>query len=278
MTLAITGATGHLGRLVLAALKARGATPVALVRDAGKAADLGVPVRAADYDRPETLGPALAGVETLLLISGSEVGKRGPQHSAVIDAAKAAGVRWIVYTSLLHADRSTISLGEEHRATEAALAASGIPHTLLRNGWYVENYAGGVAGALAHGALIGATGEGRISATARADYAAAAAIVLTSEGHVGKTYELAADDAFTLAELAAEVSRQSGRTIPYSNLSEADYAAALAGAGLPAPLAATIASWDTATAGGALFDDSRTLSRLIGRPTTPLAASVAAML
>ncbi|MBY0137430.1 SDR family oxidoreductase [Paracoccus yeei] len=279
MTVAITGATGQLGRLTIAKLKT--VLPenqiVALARSPEKA-DLGVETRAFDYDRPETLAPALAGVERLLLISSSEVGKRAPQHRAVIEAAKAAGVGEIVYTSLLHADRSPLSLAAEHVETEAALAESGIPHTILRNGWYAENYTGSIPSALQHGALIGAAGAGRVSGAARADYAEAAARVLAEGGHAGQTYELAADDAWTLADLAAEISRQSGRDIPYVDLPEAEYAAALVKAGLPEGLAAAIAGWDAGAAQGALFDDSRALSGLIGRPTTPLADVVRAAL
>jgi len=277
MTIAITAATGQLGRLVIDKLKARvdPSQIVALARTPAKGADLGVPVREADYARPETLQSALQRVETLLLISSSEVGQRAQQHRNVIEAAKAASVRRIVYTSLLHADVSSLSLADEHRATEADLAASGIAHTLLRHGWYTENYTGGVPAAVSAGALIGSARDGKISSAARADYAEAAAVVVSSEGHVGKTYELAGDQAWTLAELAAEVSRQTGRDIPYKDLPEADYAAALVGVGLPEPLAQAIAGFDVAAAGGALFDDSRQLSALIGRPTTPLSNSVA---
>ena len=279
MTVAITGATGQLGRLTIAKLKTLlpAGQIVALARSPEKA-DLGVETRAFDYDRPETLAPALAGVERLLLISSSEVGKRAPQHRAVIEAAKAAGVGEIVYTSLLHADRSPLSLAAEHVETEAALAESGIPHTILRNGWYAENYTGSIPTALQHGALIGAAGAGRVSGAARADYAEAAARVLAEGGHAGQTYELAADDAWTLADLAAEISRQSGRDIPYVDLPEAEYAAALVKAGLPEGLAAAVAGWDAGAAQGALFDDGRALSRLIGRPTTPLADVVRAAL
>ena len=279
MTVAITGATGQLGRLTIAKLKTLLPEDqiVALARSPEKA-DLGVETRAFDYDRPETLAPALAGVERLLLISSSEVGKRAPQHRAVIEAAKAAGVGEIVYTSLLHADRSPLSLAAEHVETEAALAESGIPHTILRNGWYAENYTGSIPTALQHGALIGAAGAGRVSGAARADYAEAAARVLAEGGHAGQTYELAADDAWTLADLAAEISRQSGHDIPYVDLPEAEYAAALVKAGLPEGLAAAIAGWDAGAAQGALFDDGRALSRLIGRPTTPLADVVRAAL
>lgn len=277
MTIAITGATGQLGRLVVAALKTRvdPTTIRALARTPASGADLGVTVHEADYGRPETLASALQGVQTLLLISSSEIGQRVAQHQNVIDAAKAAGVRRIVYTSLLHAGSSPIGLADEHRATEAALAASGVAHTILRNGWYAENYTGSIPVALQAGALIGSAGDGKIAAAARVDYAEAAAVVVASDGHDGKTYELAGDQAWTLGDLAAEISRQTGREIPYRNLPEADYAAALVGAGLPQPLAAAIAGWDVAAAEGALFDDGRQLSKLIGRATTPLSKSVA---
>lgn len=276
MTIAVTGATGHLGRLVIDALRQRAPdTPlVALARQPEKVAIPGISARLADYNRPETLAAALQGVYTLMLISSSEVGQRAAQHANVIAAARAAGVRRIVYTSLLHADRSPLSLAVEHRQTEADLRASGIPHTLLRNGWYTENYTGAIASALQHGAFIGSAQNGRIASAARADYAAAAAVVLTTPGHDGRVYELAGDTAYTLADLAAEISRQTGRALPYRDLPRADYAATLVGAGLPAPLADAIASWDADAAHGALFDDGGALSRLIGRPTTPLADSV----
>ncbi|GLK64044.1 MULTISPECIES: SDR family oxidoreductase [Paracoccus] len=280
MTIAVTGATGQLGRLITARLKELlpANEVVALARNPGKAVDLGVETRAFDYDRPETLTTALAGVDRLVFISASEVGKRAVQHRAVIEAAQAAGISQIVYTSLLHADRTPLSLADEHVVTEKLLSESGLAHTILRNGWYAENYTGAFPAALEHGALIGAAGEGRISAAARADYAEAAAKVVTGEGHLGKVYELAGDNGWTLAELAAELSAQTGRTIPYKNLSQNDYAAALTGAGLPEGLAAAIADWDAKAAEGALFDDSRTLTGLIGRPTATLAEVVRAAL
>jgi NAD(P)H dehydrogenase (quinone) len=235
MRIGITGATGHLGRLVVEKMKAKTGADnlVALVRSPQKAADLGIEAREANYDKPETLERALEGIDTLLLISGSEVGKRTEQHKHVIDAAKKVGVKRIVYTSLLHADTSSLSLAEEHLATEKALKNSGIPHTLLRNGWYTENYTGSILGALAGGAFIGSAGDGKISSASREDFADAAVAVLTNEGHDGKVYELAGDEAYTLSELAAEVSRQYGKEIPYKNLPEADYAAALTSFGLP---------------------------------------------
>jgi NAD(P)H dehydrogenase (quinone) len=280
MTIAITGATGQLGRIVIEKLKAKrpSAQIVALARNPEKGRDLGVTVRAADYGNPEVLTSALAGVDTLLLISSSEIGQRAVQHRNVIVAAKKAGVKWIVYTSLLHADTSSLSLADEHRTTEAELKTSGTPFTVLRNGWYTENYTGSVGGALAGGVFIGSAGEGKISSAARADYAEAAVAVLTGGGHAGKIYELAGDEAYTLSDLAAEISRKAGRTIPYNNLPEADYAAALKGFGLPESYANGIASWGVEASKGALFDDGRQLSKLIGRPTTPLAVSVAAAL
>lgn len=276
MKIGITGATGHLGRLVVAKMKERAAADdlVALVRSPQKAADLGIEAREADYDKPETLQRALQGIDTLLLISGSEVGKRARQHQHIIDAAKQNGVQRIVYTSVLHADNTSVSLATEHRATEQALKDSGIPHTFLRNGWYTENYTGSIPGALAGGAVIGSAGEGKISAATREDYADAAVAVLTSEGHEGKVYELAGDEAFTLKEYAAELSRQTGRDIPYKNLPEAEYAAALAGFGIPEDMAKAIAGWDVSVSKGDLFDDSRQLSKLIGRPTTPLTVAI----
>ena len=280
MTIAITRANGQLGRLVVAELKTRLPADelVALARSPGKAEGLGIQVRQADYEVPVTLASALAGVDTLLLISSSEVGRRTPQHRNVIEAAKQAGVKHIVYTSVLHADTSALELAAEHLDTEQALKASGLAFTILRNGWYSENYTAGAQGAVAAGALIGSAGDGRISSASRADYALAAVAVLTSGGHAGKTYELAGDTAYSLSELAVEISRQVGKTIIYSNLPPADYAAALTGFGLPEPVARMLAQCDSAAAQGALFDDGRQLSQLIGRPTTPVAHSVSAAL
>ncbi|WP_207430155.1 SDR family oxidoreductase [Sabulibacter ruber] len=276
MNIGISAATGQLGRIVVSKLKAKGTEHniVALVRNTQKASDLGVETREADYSKPETLEAALPGIDTLLLISSSEVGQRATQHQNVIAAAKKAGVKHIVYTSLLHADTSSLSLAEEHLATEAALKDSGIPYTLLRNGWYTENYTGSIGGALAGGAFIGSAGEGKISGATREDYAEAAVAVLTSSGHEGKVYELAGDEAFTLQDLAAEISRQTGKDIPYKNLPEADYAAALASFGVPEGFAHAIAGWDVSASSGDLFDDSHQLSGLIGRPTTPLSKAV----
>ena len=277
--IAITGATGHLGQLtVTELLKTVPANQlVAIVRNPAKAealAQQGVTVRQAEYGDRAALTAALTGVEKLLLISSSEVGQRAVQHRNVIDAAKAAGVKFIAYTSLLHADRSPLGLHVEHVETEQYLAASGIPYALLRNGWYSENYLASAPAALAHGVFIGSAGEGKIASATRADYAAAAAKVMSSEGHAGQVYELAGDEAWTLSELAAALSKQSGKPVVYQNLSEADFAEALKGAGLPEAFANLLADSDVGASKGGLFDDSRTLSTLIGRPTTPIRDSI----
>ncbi|HGV3450908.1 TPA: SDR family oxidoreductase [Raoultella planticola] len=281
--IAITGATGQLGHLVLQnLLKTTAASQiVAIVRNPAKAEALsqqGIVVRQADYTDEAALTAALQGVDKLLLISSSEVGQRTPQHRNVIHAAKAAGVKFIAYTSLLHADKSPLGLHVEHVETEKMLAESGIPYALLRNGWYTENYLASAPPALEHGVFIGAAGDGKIASATRADYAEAAARVIAQEGHAGKVYELAGDEAWTLSELAAALSKQSGKNVVYQNLSEADFAAALKNVGLPAGLADMLADSDIGASKGGLFDDSRTLSALIGRPTTPLAESIKGIL
>ena len=276
MKIAVTGATGQLGQLVVAELKKRVSAEdiVALVRTPEKAAGFGVEAREFDYTKAENLVAALEGVDHLVLISGSEIGQRATQHLNVIKAAKKAGVKWIIYTSLLHADTSTLNLAGEHLATEKALKESGVEYTVLRNGWYTENYTGSIAGALAAGAFVGSAGEGKISSAARIDFAEAAAVVAVDESHKGKVYELAGDESYTLSDLAAEISGQTDKSIPYNNLPETEYAKILKSVGLPDMFAEAIASWDTSASGGDLFDDSHQLSKLIGRTTTPLADSV----
>ncbi|AMO50866.1 NAD(P)H dehydrogenase (quinone) [Kosakonia oryzendophytica] len=281
--IALTGATGQLGQFVVEELLKTVAAKqiVAIVRNPAKADYLsqqGILVRQADYNDQAALTQALVGVDKLLLISSSEVGQRAVQHRNVINAAKAAGVKFIAYTSLLHADTSPLGLHVEHIETEKMLADSGIPYALLRNGWYSENYLASAPAALAHGVFIGAAGEGKIASATRADYAAAAARVISEEGHAGKIYELAGDTAWTLSELAALLSKASGKNVVYQNLSEADFAAALKEVGLPEAFANLLADSDAGAAKGGLFDDSKTLSKLIGRPTTPIADSVDAML
>lgn len=281
--IAITGATGQLGQLVLKNLlnSVPASQIVAIVRNPAKAEALsqqGIVVRQADYGDEAALTAALLGVDKLLLISSSEVGQRAAQHRNVINAAKTAGVKFIAYTSLLHADKSPLGLAAEHIATEEMLADAGIAYTLLRNGWYTENYLASAPPSIEHGVFIGAAGNGKIASATRADYAAAAARVISEEGHAGKVYELAGDNAWTLSELAAELSKQSGKNVVYQNLSEAEFAAALKGVGLPAGLADMLADSDIGASKGGLFDDSHTLSTLIGRPTTPLADSIKGIL
>jgi NAD(P)H dehydrogenase (quinone) len=279
----VTGATGQLGRLVIEQLlRTEAATSlVAAVRDPAKAADLaarGVQVRQADYTQPATLDAAFAGADKLLLISSNALGQRVAQHRAAIDAAARAGVKLVAYTSVLRADTSPLGLALEHVETERLLQQSGLPFVLLRNGWYTENYGASVPAAVQHGALMGSAGAGRIASAARADYAAAAAAVLTRDGQAGRTYELAGDAAYTLTEFAAEIAKQSGKPVAYMDMPEADYKAALLGFGLPEPIAALLADSDTGASKGALFDAGRALSALIGRATVPMAQTVSAAL
>lgn len=279
----VTGATGQLGHLVIAALlkKLPASQIVATARNLEKAKDLaalGVQVRQADYNQPASWDAALKGADKVLLISSSEIGQRAKQHKAVIDAARRAGVKLLAYTSVLHADTSPLGLAAEHKETEAAIRASGVPFVLLRHGWYTENYTMGIPGALAHGAVYGCAGDGRISSATRADYAEADAVALISDNQAGKVYELAGDTAYTLADLAAEISRQSGKNIGYVNLPEAEYKNVLVKVGLPEPVAALLSDSDTGVSKGGLFDDGHQLSKLIGRPTTPLATAVKAAL
>lgn len=280
MSIAFTGATGQLGRLVLAnLLDCAGAEKiVALVRSPENARDLGVETRRADYDEPSTLTPALKGINTLLLISSNEIGKRAGQHRAVIDAAKVSGVSHIVYTSVLKADTSPLSLAEEHQRSEAMIKASELTYTILRNGWYTENYTSLIPAAVATGTLIGSAGNGRIASATRADFAAAAAAVLTGAGHENKTYELAGDEAYTLTDLAAEISAQTGKAISYRDLPQEEYTTILVSSGLPRELATAVAGFDIDASNGALYYDGHELSQLIARSTTPLSDAVAAAL
>ncbi len=279
----VTAASGQLGRLVIEQLLKRvpASQIVAAVRDVNKVADLaaqGVQVRQADYNDPASLDRALIGASKVLLISSNDLGQRVAQHRNVIDAAARAKVGLLAYTSVLHADISTLGLAAEHRETEAAILASGLPYTLLRNGWYVENYTGSLGPAIAHGALAGAAGEGRIAAAARADYAEAAAIVLASTAAPQTIYELAGDLSFSLAELAAEVSRQTGKQIPYANMPQQAYLDLLLSVGLPPALAELVADSDAQAANGALDDKGGVLGQLLGRPTMTLEQAVRAAL
>lgn len=280
----VTGASGQLGRLVIDALLAKGVTAdtiIAAVRSPEKVEDLaakGIVVRKADYNNSEELDAAFAGISRALLISSSEIGQRTPQHSNVIDAAKSAGVKLLAYTSLLSADTSPMSLAAEHKATESILADSDVPYVVLRNGWYSENHTASAGLAVEHGVVLGCAGEGRFSSATRADYAEAAASVLTSDGHAGKVYELAGDESFSLSDYANYLTSISGKQIAFQNMPEADFKNVLLEMQLPEPLAELLASSDTSASQGALQDDSKTLSSLIGRATTPMQKSIEAAL
>ncbi len=280
----VTGASGQLGRLVIDELLRRlpASRIVAAVRNPAAARDLaerGVELRKADYEEPASLDAALAGIGRVLLISSNAVGQRVPQHRNVVDAARRGDVGLLAYTSILRADTNPMQLASEHRQTEALIRASGLAHIFLRNGWYTENYTRSIGAAVEHGVVLGGAGDGLISAAARADYAAAAAAALLADLDGPETiHELAGDSAFTMAQYATEVARQSGKPVVYRDLPEAEFKAALQGFGLPEGFAAILADCDVQAAKGALFDEGRALGKLIGRPTTPLAQSIAAAL
>ncbi|MFJ6635428.1 SDR family oxidoreductase [Streptomyces sp. NPDC091376] len=280
-SIVVTGATGRLGRLVIERLLATGVpagTIAAVVRDEEKAADLaarGIELRVADYGAPQTLTTAFRSGDRVLLISGSEVGQRVPQHTAVVSAAQAAGVAQLAYTGVLGGPGADFELAAEHKATEQAILDSGLPYTFLRNGWYTENYTEHLATVLEHGAVVGNTGEGRIASATRADYAAAAAAVLTGDDHLGRVYELSGDTAWSLAEYAAEIAKQSGRDIAYTDVPAEAHLRILTGAGVPEAFAAILVDVDHAIGRGRLAGGSGDLARLAGRPTTPLADTVA---
>ncbi|SEG60107.1 NAD(P)H dehydrogenase (quinone) [Thalassococcus halodurans] len=279
MKIAITGASGQLGRLAIENLKTRvdAGDIVALVRDPSKVADLGIESREADYHKPETLTAALQGIDRLVLISSSDFDDRAGQHQNVINAATETGVKHLIYTSILKADGSPMIIAQDHKVTEAAIKASGIPYTFLRNGWYTENWTGSLPAAVEAGALIGSAGDAKVTPATRQDYAEAIAAVAAGEGHEGQIYELGGT-AFTLSDLAAELSKQTGKDIPYNDLPEAAYKDILISFQLPEALATVIADADAQAQNGWLTDESGTLERLIGRPATPLAWAVAAAL
>jgi NAD(P)H dehydrogenase (quinone) len=269
----VTGATGKLGRHVMEGLlrKVPAAELAVAVRNVGKAADFagrGVAVRHADYDQPDTLGAAFIGIDKVLLISASEVGKRAAQHLAVIKAARGAGVRFLAYTSMLRADTSRLALAREHKMTEDAIRGSGLAYVFLRNGWYIENHTEQLDAVLKQGAIAGAAGDGRFASAARQDYAAAAVTVLTDRGHENRVYELSGDSPFTLKEFAAEVSKQAGKTIAYTNLSPEQYKNVLVGGGMPDQYADILVDADVGASQGELDGASGDLRRLIGRPST----------
>ncbi|MCZ4122253.1 SDR family oxidoreductase [Streptomyces sp. H39-S7] len=280
MSIVVTGATGQLGRLVIDELQGRVPADrvAAVVRDADKAADLadrGVELRIADYSSPQTLKAAFHPGDTVLLISSNDLHGRVAQHTAVIDAAKEAGVARLAYTGVLGGPEADFLLASAHRETEELILASGVPYTFLRNGWYTENYTGQLATVLEHGAVVGSARDGRIASAARQDYAAAAAAVLAGDGHENTAYELSGDTAWSLAEYAAEVARQTGREVVYTDLPAEDFRAVLTGSGMPAEFAEIFADVDDAISRGRLAVTTGDLARLIGRPTTPFTVTVA---
>ena len=283
MTFLVTGAAGNLGSLAVEALLDRGVAPgdiVATARDTDRLAGFaarGVVTRRLDYDDPASIDAALEGVHRLLLVSSSSVGQRVPQHLAVLEAAARRGVELVAYTSILRADSTSLALAGDHQATEQILADLGLPHVLLRNGWYFENYTAQLPVQLEHG-VFGAAGEGRISGASRADYAEAAAAALLADDSAGKVHELGGDESFTMADYAAVLSEHSGQPVSYVDLPQAEYAAVLESAGVPAPFAQVLADGDRGVAEGELYEGSGTLSALIGRPTTPLSDAVKAAL
>lgn len=282
MTILVTGAGGQLGRLVIDRLLARGADPATLVagaRTSSKVADLaerGIRIAVLDYEDPATIAAALDGVDRVLLISGNEVGRRFIQHRAVIDAAVSAGVSLFAYTSLAKADASSLPLAAEHVATEQAIAASGLPAVILRNNWYAENYLPDLSRAAESGVLAASAGDGRVSGAARADYAEAAAVVLLGEGHAGNVYELSGDTAWSYDDIAAAIGEVAGRPVLYHALTTEEHAGALEAAGLDEGMTGFVTALDAGIARGDLESTDTTLSRLIGRPTTPLADALRA--
>ena len=274
--IAVTGASGKLGRLVIEGLldKVAAESVVAVVRSPEKVADFaarGVAVRRGDYADPASLTAAFEGVERLLLISSNDLGRRAAQHRAAIDAAAAAKVRAMAYTSVLKAERTTVTALKDHKITEDTLRSSGIPYIFLRNGWYIENQTENLASPFAQGAFFGAAQNGRISAASRSDYAAAAVRVLTESGHEGRTYELAGEQSYSMAELATTVSKWSNKSLPYKDVPPDAYKAALLGAGLPEPLANFLTEADIAVSRGELEAETNHLPDLIGRPPRTLA-------
>lgn len=280
MSILVTGTTGPFGRHAVQALLDRGVAPADVVASARRPealadlAERGVTTRRLDYDDPESIAAALDGVSRVLLVSASQVGIRIPQHRNVIDSAARAGVELVAYTSIVRAQTSPLALAAEHKATEDLLAESGVPHVLLRNSWYLENYTAGIATALEQGAVLGATGDGRFSPATREDYATAAAIVLAEDGHAGKVYELGGDQAITLSEYAAELSSQSDVQVAYRDLQVPEFVAALVAAGVPEGYAAALGDGDDGIRHGALLVETGDLSRILGRPTTTMATAI----
>jgi len=281
MSIVVTGATGHLGRLTVQALLARGVDPAIITatgRNSERLADvatLGVRTALADFDDVGSLKQAFEGADKVLLVSGTDLGSRAAQHANVIDVARTAGVGFIAYTSAPHADTTALLLAVEHRATEELIEASGLPHAFLRNGWYVENYTDQLTTTLEHGVVLGSAGDGRVSVAPRSDYAEAAAAVLATDGHDGQVYELGGDESVTLSDIASAIAAAAGQPVTYQDVSAAAHLEVLLGAGLPAVVAEILVDADRAIAAGELEVTTGDLSRLIGHPTVPMATAVA---
>ncbi|WP_020390182.1 SDR family oxidoreductase [Kribbella catacumbae] len=285
MSIVITGATGQLGRLVIADLLAAGIPAdgiTAVARSKEKAADLaaeGVKVAIADYDEPSTFDEVFSAGDRVLLISGTDLGRRIPQHTVVIAGAKAAGVAQLAYTSVFGGPKAEMLLAAEHQATEQLILGSGLPYTFLRNNWYTELAVRDVADAVQSGAIVnGASPDARLATATREDYAAAAAVVMSTDGHLNKAYELGGDVAWTFGEFAAELSRQTGKPVVHQSLPQKEILAGLLAAGLPEDLAEVLADVDTAMSAGVLSATPGDLSRLTGRPTTPIATTITKLL
>jgi NAD(P)H dehydrogenase (quinone) len=276
MSTLVTGTSGRLGRHVVKALLARGARPASIVATARNVAAIaeltsfGVRTAELDYNRPDTIESALHDVDAVLLVSSSEMGNRVAQHRNVIEAAVKAGVSKLVYTSAPRATTSPLVVNPEHKGTEETIAELGVPAVILRNGWYTENYAQHLAYAAQTGILVASAGAGRVASASRIDYAEAAAVVLLEDGHVGSVYELAGDVAWDFQELAAAMSEVLGRPVQYTPLTTEEHLAALQAAGLDPALAGFLTAVDANIRDGLLAVTDGTLSRLIGRPTTPL--------
>ena len=277
----LTGATGKLGRIVLDLLLQD--VPANKVRVMARQPDSlapyarrGVEVVKADFDQPDSLKVALKGVHVALLISGSAVGKRIQQHQAFLEAASRNAVARLVYTSLLRADASKMALAEEHWQTEEAIRRTGIPATILRNGWYFENYTDRLDAIRAQGGIVGCAKDGRVNAASRRDYAEAAAHVLLGKGGVGGTHELAGDKGFTLTELAEEIGRQTKQPCRYTDVDANKLGATLRAADIAPPFADFLVDCDLGIARGDLADETGELHKLIGRATTTLQQAVAA--
>lgn len=283
MKLAVTGATGQLGQLVIKSLLNKGVNAsdiISVVRNPEKAAAMaaqGIEVRQADYNDSEALNKALQGIDRLLLISGNDLEQRAEQHQKVIEAAKHNNVGFIAYTSLLKADTSSLLLAVDHKATEIVMKDSGIPYTFLRNSWYLENYTSNLGQFLSMGAIMGSAGEGKVSAASRQDYATAAAEVLSGEGHENKIYELGGES-FSMTELAQTLSNASGKSIVYNDMPTEAYKEVLLSTGMPEGFASILANADAGLAKGDLFTDSGDLESLLDYPTTSLADALSASL